>query len=341
MTNADQQIYDARLPQIESTGLAARILDLRAGERLTIIGLGRDEIGDLLRAHKNTVRGALLLEPGEGRSSDQILDRVLDDLAALAFESWPDWYGREEVIGQDLLEHVRTDRLVSGPWLRAAAKQINAGRHPRFRRTAKDIEFRQLMRAVDPMQPVLIAAIDPFLIARAAPVIQALEWCAARGASVVAAFSTRPPFLAPYDRVLYGALEVVHEAKPAQERFIAPPSRAHHFSAVEQRVEAALRLDAELGALFSCNETVTVGGFGPHPRVDLLWREGRVIVELDGPDHQDDPKFANDRHRDYELLVAGYLVLRITNDQVDTDLQRAIEKIRAVVRFRRQATKVQ
>ena len=58
-------------------------------------------------------------------------------------------------------------------------------------------------------------------------------------------------------------------------------------------------------------------------------------MELDGPDHRSDLKFAEDRHRDYELLVAGYLVLRITNDQIETDLQRAIEKIRAVVRFRR------
>jgi very-short-patch-repair endonuclease len=76
------------------------------------------------------------------------------------------------------------------------------------------------------------------------------------------------------------------------------------------------------------------------PRVDLLWRDGRVVVELDGPEHQDDPKFANDRHRDYELLVAGYLVLRITNDQVATDLQAAIEKIRAVVRFRKSTASI-
>jgi very-short-patch-repair endonuclease len=127
---------------------------------------------------------------------------------------------------------------------------------------------------------------------------------------------------------------VVREIEPVCARFITARARHHHASAIEQRVEAALRSDAELGPLFSCNETVSLEGFGSQPRVDLLWRQGRVVVELDGPDHQDDPKFANDRHRDYELLVAGYLVLRITNDQVDTDLQRAIEKIRAVVRFR-------
>ena len=189
------------------------------------------------------------------------------------------------------------------------------------------------MRAIDPADPVLIAPVDPAATARAAPMIQALEWCAAQGASVVATFPTRPASVAPYDRVLYGAIEVVREIEPAYARFIAARGRAHHASTIEQRVEAALLRDSELAPMFLCNELVSVAGF-ESPRVDLLWREGRVVVELDGPDHQDDPKFANDRHRDYELLLAGYLVLRITNSQVETDLQRTIEKIRAVVRFR-------
>jgi very-short-patch-repair endonuclease len=191
------------------------------------------------------------------------------------------------------------------------------------------------MRALVPSDPVLVAVVDPASVERAGPVIQVLEWCAAQDASVVATFPTRPPSLTPYDRVLYGALEVVREIEPALTRFIMAPPRAHHASTIEQRVEATLRRDSELGPLFSCNQTVAVGGLGSPPRVDLLWREGRVVVELDGPDHQIDPKFANDRHRDYELLLAGYLVLRITNGQVDTDLQSAIEKIRAVVRFRK------
>jgi very-short-patch-repair endonuclease len=188
------------------------------------------------------------------------------------------------------------------------------------------------MHSFAPAEPVLIAAPDPVSPARAAPVIQVMEWCAAHGAAVVATFAVRPSLAAPYERVLYGALEVVRQAVPVESRFIG--ARAHHASAIEQRLEAALRRDAELGPLFSCNETVPILGFGSPPRVDLLWRAGRIVVELDGPDHQADPKFANDRHRDYELLVSGYLVLRLTNSEIETDLQRAIEKIRAVVRFR-------
>ncbi|WP_183438102.1 DUF559 domain-containing protein [Methylobacterium sp. R2-1] len=77
-----------------------------------------------------------------------------------------------------------------------------------------------------------------------------------------------------------------------------------------------------------------VGTWGARPRVDLLCRAHRVVVELDGPEHRTEPKFGNDRHRDYELLTAGYLVLRLTNEQVAADLPLAIEKIRAVVRLR-------
>src|SRR6266853_276823 len=323
--------HEMPLPTVAVAGLGVRIVELGRGKRLTLIGIGRDGVRNALRARPVSTRSALLLESTDGFTSDAILHRLLDDLADLALDQWPRWYGRNQPVEESLVEHVTCDLLVSRPWLRAATKRAEVGRRPRFRKTAKAFEFGQLMRAIDPAL-VLISEVDPASPERAAPLIHVLEWCATQGASIVATFPTRPPIHPPYDRVLYGALEVVREIEPARARFITVHTRAHHGSTIEQRFEAPLRRDTELGPLFSCNETVSIDGFGS-PRVDLLWREGRVVVELDGPDHQDDPKFANDRHRDYELLVAGYLVLRITNDQVETDLQRAIEKIRAVVRL--------
>ena len=68
----------------------------------------------------------------------------------------------------------------------------------------------------------------------------------------------------------------------------------------------------------------------------MLWRGGRIVVELDGAEHERDPTYAADRHRDYELLVAGYLVLRLTNAEVELDLGRSLEKVRRVVHLRRQ-----
>ena len=98
----------------------------------------------------------------------------------------------------------------------------------------------------------------------------------------------------------------------------------------------ALRTMPDLADLFEDQVTVRLGPLGPTPRVDLLWRDGKVVVELDGPEHGRDPTYAADRHRDYELLVAGYLVLRLTNAEVELDLGRSLDKVRRVVDLRRE-----
>jgi very-short-patch-repair endonuclease len=96
-----------------------------------------------------------------------------------------------------------------------------------------------------------------------------------------------------------------------------------------------LGADGELAALFRFNWFVdTVRG--SRPKVDLVWTDGRLVVELDGyPDHSTRRAFIGDRHRDYELMLSGYTVLRLANDEVAQDYGRAIEKIRALVRLRR------
>jgi very-short-patch-repair endonuclease len=97
----------------------------------------------------------------------------------------------------------------------------------------------------------------------------------------------------------------------------------------------ALQAAPDLAGLFEDEVTLQLGALGPTPRVDLLWRDGKVVVELDGPEHERDPNYGADRHRDYELLVAGYLVLRLTNAEVKLDLSRSLEKVRRVVNLRR------
>jgi hypothetical protein len=65
---------------------------------------------------------------------------------------------------------------------------------------------------------------------------------------------------------------------------------------------------------------------GSRPKVDLVWIDGRLVVELDGyPDHATRRAFIGDRHRDYELALSGYTVLRLANDEVVQDFGRAIE----------------
>lgn len=296
------------------------IAALRQGERLVVLGTGRDGIGESVMQSSAPRRSMLLVACEADSAAAAILDRLLDDLADLALKHWPRWQGCGRA---------------ADPWLKAASKRAALGLPPRFRRTARELELARLTNVIDPAGIVLVWEVDPASALRAAPVIDAIEWCARHGAPVVATLAATPPEVAPYDRILYGAVAFGRVAVPAVERFIAPAG-THPASETERQVAAALEHDAELMGLFVCNGAVPIGAWGGAVRVDLLCSAHRIVVELDGPEHRAEPKFGNDRHRDYELLTAGYLVLRLTNEQVAADLPLAIEKIRAVVRLRRQ-----
>ncbi|GJD44203.1 hypothetical protein AFCDBAGC_2068 [Methylobacterium cerastii] len=189
---------------------------------------------------------------------------------------------------------------------------------------------------IDSAGVILVWQVDPSSALRAGPVIEAFEWCARHGVPVVAALPALSPEGAPYDRILYGAFAFARAEVPAVRRFISPAG-THPASETERRVATALEQDAELTGLFACNASIPIGAWGGTVRVDLLCATHRIVVELDGPEHRAEPKFGNDRHRDYELLTAGYLVLRLTNEQVAADLSLVIEKVRAVIRLRRDA----
>ncbi|MBE7197481.1 MAG: DUF559 domain-containing protein [Parafilimonas terrae] len=300
--------------------LVRRITVLVRGERVVVLEIGIDALADLLSNDPGLCRSALPVACEGAASGPAILDKLLDDLAVLALSRWPSWQNGE---GD------------SDPWLKAASKRAALGLPPRFRRTARELELVRLTKVIDPTGVVLIWEIDPASALRAGPVIEALEWCARHGAPVVAVLPATPPEIAPYDRILYGAVAFGRIEVPAIARFIAPAG-THHASETERQVAAALEQDADLAGLFVCNAPVAMGAWGATARVDLLCSAHRIVVELDGPEHRAEPKFRNDRHRDYELLTAGYLVLRMTNEQVAADLPLAIEKIRAVVQLRRQ-----
>jgi hypothetical protein len=255
------------------------------------------------------------------------IDRILDDLAELAAAAWPDW---------DRLESSIFSPNLLPEWRLAATRLASEGRRPRFPRLAREIEFTQLLSALSGL--VLIAEVDPVRSERAAPVIAALEWCRRHGAAVMVLFGEEPPSAAPWDLLLYGAVIVEPTpVEPAAHRMILPRSSdmALGGSAIERRMREALRAAPDLADLFEDEVTLQLGPLAPTPRVDLLWRDGKVVVELDGPEHERDPNYGADRHRDYELLVAGYLVLRLTNAEIELDLSRSLEKVRRVVNLRR------
>ncbi len=117
----------------------------------------------------------------------------------------------------------------------------------------------------------------------------------------------------------------------------AVAGRPHPASPSERALEAALG-SRGWAAGRGWNQTLC-----PHPlagpvRVDLLWQAERCVVEVDGPDHRGALKFAADRSRDVRLQLAGYAVLRFTDDQVLTDAQGVIRQIELFLRDRRRAT---
>ncbi|MET9338601.1 DUF559 domain-containing protein [Nonomuraea sp. NPDC003804] len=114
-----------------------------------------------------------------------------------------------------------------------------------------------------------------------------------------------------------------------------PPrkGRPHHASPAEQRMESVLRW-CEWAAGREWNQV-----YGAHPlanpiRVDLLWREAWLIVEIDDDSHLRQEKFESDRRRDVRLHRDGYTVLRFTSGDVLTDAQAVAREIAVFVNER-------
>jgi very-short-patch-repair endonuclease len=113
--------------------------------------------------------------------------------------------------------------------------------------------------------------------------------------------------------------------------------RPHPFSPAEQKLALALAADAELAPLFTFNQPVRTVADTRYI-IDVLWDLGRIAVEIDGYRvHSSETAFARDRHRDYELVLSDYLVLRMPHDEVIANVGCAINKIRNLVRFRHES----
>ena len=284
-------------------------------------------------------------------SAEALVESVLAALASVAQSLWPLWWGasmpdRDDALGRAAARlAARAAPGVSAPWAEAAARLALKGRPPRVKGTHPAIEIAELARIISPSGLVLIVHGDEASRGpHGAAWVRAMEWVAEHiDGAVVAMFAQLPPTAPPFDRILYDALAATRA--PAPPEIVEPASwlapwrgLPHPMSEVEQRLAKALGADPELGALFAFNQTVrTVRG--ATPKVDLLWPQGRLAIEIDGyGSHGNRMAFMQDRHRDYELILSGFLVLRLTNDEIAEDLEKALEKIRDVVKFRRDRT---
>jgi hypothetical protein len=81
--------------------------------------------------------------------------------------------------------------------------------------------------------------------------------------------------------------------------------RPHPYSPGEQLLAARLANDPLLSRLFGFDLWVETR-FENRYLADLLWSDGKVVIEIDGYEHHSSRhSFTHDRQRDYELLVTS------------------------------------
>ena len=298
-----------------------------------------------------------------------LIDDILDKLAQVALALFPHWYGHgipfaeidastpsfDSLLAGRANEHGLLKQGVSMPWLKAARKLCHLGKPPRPREFTPSVQVAQLSLAID-LSPLLIALI----LRDESPLSDGLhglarmsEWLAREsGSRVIVVVPESLSRSTELDSINFEPIRICSTQDPVETStgracFEPPPTRhsqasvfpvigqPHPFSRGEQLLAKRLAHDQMLAGLFRFNIPVTTRNENRY-LVDLVWTEGKVIVEVDGYEfHSDRAAFSRDRHRDYDLTISGYLVLRLPQDEVVEDVELAVEKIRDVVGFRR------
>jgi len=320
---------------------------------------------DLIAHHAEsaTERRILFLPLEDSASIDRCVAALVSQLTSLAVAAWPLWFGdiefdwyRDDALGNSQLEQQLrrleiAERRISRPWATRAIKQVARGLSLTPGLSEFGLHLNQVCLAISRTGLIVVVPFDVDANKeQIAALVHVAEWFARSApVSVIAALPASYPEEAPIERLCFGAWQLADGAifsgsgqhgngDPPATITEAVASRVkglpHPFSAIEKRVYATVRRDPFLAPLFAFNQIVpTVQG--GRPCVDLLWAEGRLVVELDGhSDHSPRAAFERDRHRDYELTLSGYIVLRIANDEVERDLEGSIEKIRDLVKYR-------
>lgn len=290
---------------------------------------------------------------------DKELEQIVLVLAGAAKDLWPRWYStvderfdRERWPNAEvevrLDEARRAAPAVSAAWFRKAWAACQRGKAPIVRPVSGAEQVRQLAIALDPRGPwiLLLVSNGDAPSARIHALARAAEWLGSQAKArviliVPGAWRGKPELdVVSYESITWESTEVPDEdERPLPQdgpRILVEPTigEPHPASRAEQRLFEALKCDQNLAGLFQFNRRV-IAFQGQLYRVDLLCPKYRVVVEIDGDEHRSRKDFRWDRDRDYRLLLAGYLTLRLTNEDVLGDLALALEKLRNVVDLRR------
>ncbi|MGB3514971.1 MAG: DUF559 domain-containing protein [Elainellaceae cyanobacterium] len=305
---------------------------------------------------------------------NQLIPDILQTLAEAAYGIWPAWYSQDAPFLDEedgataetallnqftCLDLKQVSQAISLPWLKQAVRACQTCKVPVLPEFSRTLQLSQLLFAIEPNYvTIAVVVADPTPTKhQLLSLAKAVQWLADKTqASVALMLPEQLESVPELDSVLYGAVllsaataaagaqssaDTVEDSATEESKHILVPvrGRPHPFSPGEKLLAERLARDTELGPLFQFNRTVRTV-YNSAYLVDLLWADGRVVVEVDGYRyHSNTVAFSRDRHRDYELLISGYVVLRLPHGEVVSDVELTVEKIRDVVRFRRHQTR--
>lgn len=296
------------------------------------------------------------------------LGQLVSALTQAAFKLYPFLYGLKQSPSKRWTEadvetaaHDVTRRFpgVLGSACRQILGDCHRGRLPDLGKLPNGTQVRQLALAVEPERLVILVAVHDATASKGSlrALAQGAEWLAANAeARVILVLPLAISGASELDHVTYTACLFAASEKPAGAPGPAKPVRKtknakassgsaetpvvstspvvgdpHPGSDSEQELYRHICDDAELRLLFAYNQRITTT-YGTKPVVDLLWKAGRLVIEIDGDDHRGPRMFVQDRRRDFELLMSGYRVIRFTSSNVVEHVDLVLKDIRAAVR---------
>lgn len=337
---------------------------LPPGRVVNLVGASPEAIALALEPLPADAPAVVTCHPASELSSARVVAAVLDQLERAALDLYPAWLPGAEAItgpGGAGVPAVRALALAKGsttahfgPFLAdLAARAIGGGRGAdRFPTEVRAAGLARVVADSFARAGTAVLVLVPEGLAPAAEqaLVAAGEWLAHHGGFAVwltgAGLRTgglvpRVPVqlpehiasLAPAEAMAV-AVAVTAERPTAAVEVPAPPGRPHPASKAEQALEAALA-NAPWAAGRVWNRTFQAGPLTNPIRVDLMWSAERCAVEIDGAEHRGVMHYEADRRRDVMLQLAGFTVLRFTNDQTLTDIGTVLSQLEQFITIRR------
>ena len=264
-----------------------------------------------------------------------VADALIDGLAQLAFRMWPRWSGLSRTGWAEdtrpsspkvFRQILNGTSGISDVWLSRALARMAEQHPPRVRHLPPLLEAEQLMRVL--AGPHQLAGLwqppsgaDPGTLG--ANMLKLEGFVGGAKMPLFVAVPTRLRDSLAVQRFGYDALRLDALA-------IVGDGDTHPRSPGEAKLRNTLLSDPHLKSLFSFNQRLELSSGISHT-VDVLWREGKLVVEVDGWQHMVRAHYEADLVRDGQLMAEGYVVLRVLHARAVNDTQLVIEEIRRVV----------